>query len=126
MGELNSRTPEKIKQSIRICAILDENHDCTHCPRFPDEYTDCSNALLLDAVAYIEHLEAQIPKWISVEERLPTEEDAPGDGRVLCVISKAAGSLAGERRAYHWEMVANHPTWFAHWMPLPEPPEGGE
>lgn len=56
------KTPEEIKQSIRICAILDENHDCTTCPRFPDEYTDCSNALLMDALAYIEQLEERIAK----------------------------------------------------------------
>ncbi len=54
------KTPEEIKQSIRICAILDENHDCTTCPRYPDEYTDCSNALLMDALAYIEQLEETI------------------------------------------------------------------
>lgn len=58
------KSPEEIKQSIRICAILDENHDCTTCPRFPDEYTDCSNHLLLDALAYMEQLEERIDLMI--------------------------------------------------------------
>lgn len=125
MGDLiNGRTPEEIKRVLEWSNFSCGGLDCDVCA-----YSDvCSRAnegrLASDALALIKHLEAKQPKWISIKERLPTEEDAPGDGRVVCVISKMAGSLAGERRAYHWDMVVNHPTWFTHWMPLPSPPEG--
>ena len=34
---------------------------------------DKAHASMADALAYIRQLEAQAPKWISVEERLPKE-----------------------------------------------------
>ena len=63
------------------------------------------------------------PKWISVEERLPTDKDATEEGRVACVLSKMCGTIAGERRFYLWEAVVSNPEFFAYWMPLPEPPK---
>ena len=58
-------------------------------------------------------------KWISVEERLPTEDDGDAVGAVLA-IHKAA-----KKKYWHWGNVAENPYDFTCWMPLPEPPKGG-
>ena len=58
-----------------------------------------------------------IQQWISVEERLPTEEDADDFGAVLA-IHKAA-----RKKYYHWRIVADNPFDFTCWMSIPEGPE---
>lgn len=70
-------------------------------------------------------LEAQSPRWISVEERLPEDcEDvlvriARGDAsRIVC-----AWLLNGEWRYLNVRCDGDRVT---HWMPLPEPPEEDE
>lgn len=65
------RTPEEIKKGLEIC-IADEN--CRDCP-YKNGY--CDMQLERDALSYIQQLEAQQPRWISVGERLP---DAKIDG----------------------------------------------
>ena len=59
-----------------------------------------------------------IQKWISVEERLPTEDDGDAVGAVLA-IHKAA-----KKKYWHWGNVAENPYDFTCWMPLPQPPKG--
>ena len=74
MGELiNSRTPEEIKERLGCCS---KENGCLECPDVAAG--DCSLKLCADALALIERLEserdaalAKVPKWISVEERLP-------------------------------------------------------
>ena len=56
--------------------------------------------------------------WISVEERLPTEQDADDVGAVLAVHK------AARKRYYHWRSVVDNPFDFTFWMPLPTPPKG--
>lgn len=63
-----------------------------------------------------------VPKWISVEERLPEKSDkyivCTAKGSVYCTRFKAyakSGSFQTD--------INTHIT---HWMPLPEPPEGGD
>lgn len=58
-----------------------------------------------------------VQRWIPVSERLPTAEDAVhGHVRAFSVRTK---------RGMDWpyKSVRNHPEWFTHWMPLPEPPK---
>ena len=72
MNELtNGRTPEEIKRILRLESFDCGGIDCSDC-----EYIDiCKHVGIedcaIDALAYIEHLEEQIPRWISVDERLP-------------------------------------------------------
>lgn len=71
-------------------------------------------------------LEAQAPKWISVEERLPDI-----DAEVLIYTDEGLYDVAqysgGER---FWTLERNPVCWVTasgvtHWMPLPEPPTAG-
>ena len=56
-------------------------------------------------------------EWISVEDRLPTEQDADDDYGVLAIHKRSI------KRYYHWKSVADNPFDFTHWIPLPEPPK---
>jgi hypothetical protein len=58
-----------------------------------------------------------VQRWIPVTERLPTAEDAL-KGHVYAFLKD---TKSGEEWPY--EAVRNHPDWFSHWMPLPEPPK---
>ena len=81
----------------------------------PFEFTEGSARYVAD------HLLANdvaIQKWISVEERLPTEQDADDVGAVLAVHK------AARKRYYHWRSVVDNPFDFAFWMPIPQPPKG--
>ena len=83
---------------------------------------DCSLKLCADALAYIEHLEAQRPKWISVEERLPEESGK----YIVCTRKKAVYCTAF--RFFHGKgyFATDKTTHITHWMPMPEPPEVSE
>lgn len=144
MGELiNGRTPEEIKRELRWAVFTCGSINCEDC-----EYYDsiCSHTtderLAPDALALIEHLEAKVPKWISVEERLPE------DGELVLITMSGelherkhfveAYELAthwskgeDDEGVYHdegWELwdynegaVKNFKVFY--WMPLPEQPE---
>lgn len=60
------KTPEEIKQGLKYCGYAIR---CFDCPYF--DGNECEEALEDDALAYIRQLESQVPKRISVEERLP-------------------------------------------------------
>ena len=62
------KTPEEIKKGLEIC-IADES--CRDCPY---NNGNCDMQLERDALAYIQQLEAQQQRWISVGERLPDEK----------------------------------------------------
>ena len=124
MGDLiNGRTPEEIKRVLAWRVFRCGNIDCGDC-----SYGDiCSHEneerSEPDALALIEHLEAKQPKWNSVEE----QPNPPEDGEYWCCgywlhsgrkQAETAEYLGGE-----WKIVNNFIL--THWMPLPEPPEGG-
>ncbi len=58
-------------------------------------------------------------EWISVEDRLPTIEDANETESILAIHKDE--KYVGR---WLWDIVAEYPTEFTHWMPLPEPPKG--
>ena len=135
MGELiNGKTAEEIKASIRCC-----HHVCTEkCSYYKTgiKISECTTPMSRDALALIEHLEAErdaalakVPKWISVEERLPENE---GDYLVRKVHSYS------DKDGYSQIDVCIYckmrdPEWIGcgnlckvtHWMPLPESPKEG-
>jgi hypothetical protein len=113
---------------------------------FGCEEMGCEDGLLPDALAYIQKLEkmlgesfarnapaleaaygladkvkkleSQVPRWISVEERLPEY------GRYLVITRKGDRMFKVQTATYNnmgWWMHANFGE-ITHWMPLPEPP----
>lgn len=66
-------------------------------------------------------LEAQVPKWISVEERLPEKS-----GRYLVCTSKSSVYYAKfTRHEQDGRFHTDINTHITHWMPMPEPPKEG-
>lgn len=58
------------------------------------------------------------PRWISVEERLPTEKDANPNKSILAIEIRE-----GIAREWIWDSVALYPKSFTHWMPMPKLPK---
>ena len=93
---------------------------------------DKAHASMADALAYIQQLEAQVPKWISVEERLPEVSDvvlviANGKPRehITLIDAILIASYWGEEGWIAdgfegWDKLA-----VTHWMELPEWPKEG-
>ena len=122
MELINGRTAEDIKKTLRICGI--GMCDIRNCPRA--DYRDCSDRAMHDALALIERLEAQVPKWISVEERLP-----PPETKIYLIASHSPdGEQIVKTSVWAWDEIGETGDWMnwnevTHWMPLPEPPRGG-
>ena len=141
MGELiNGRTPEEIKDALKHC-IEPVPYGCEVCPY---NETCLEHAPEIDSIALIDRLEterdealAKVPKWISVEELMPEH------GTDVLVLT-APGTLSLGKNCVVAEYI--HPrmeksgvfiNFYAgyddknilavtHWMPLPEPPDGGK
>ena len=69
-------------------------------------------------------LKARVPKWISVEDRLPNE-----DGYYLCCIKSSLfpnriyiDILECDKGSFEEGHIYTDTV--THWMPLPEPPKG--
>ena len=137
------KKPEEIKKGLECC-----NQKCVgdkFCPY--DEYSNaCENTLHKDALALIQQLEAQVPRWISVEERLPEGEDP-----VLILVKETEhyGLHKEKSKVYYcqylayWDDEEWYTTWcngcrkitdtanepnaddyeVTHWMPMPEAPK---
>ena len=127
MGELiNGRTPEEIKSGLRHCWVRCKGGEDGDCPY----YDDCSQwgatkNLEKDALALIEHLEAErdaalakVPKWISVEERLPwmNQKVLVSDGSI---VTEAHYNGRGEW-IHNGHDMAIGGVIVTHWMPLPD------
>ena len=154
------KTPEKIKRGLEHCASY---NPCIQCDYDARDWPRCVTRLHGDAIAYIQQLEQdnaqkderitaleqRVPRWISVEERLPEGEDP-----VLILVKETEhyGLNKDKSKVYHcqylayWDDEEWYTTWcngcrkisdtakepyeddyeVTHWMPLPEPPEEGE
>lgn len=113
------RTPEEIKKALR-CKGFDE--ECATCAY---DVGTCQLKSDLDAVAYMEQLEAHSWKWISVKERLPEKwEDNEGVLINYMVYMPEYGVDVGNYlpMAKTWTCMGI-PCKVTHWMPLPEPPK---
>lgn len=119
---------EKIKQSMRCCISInsegntDKNCVSVGCPRFPDEETNCVNALLADALECIEMLEGVIkadPQYFTYEMLTVVRDvcegylhcsdcplsDADGD----CPFIKKTGERLMPCEWELWRMGGNEP-----------------
>ena len=116
------KTPEEIKNGLKIC-----RGKCTgnkpHCPY--DKYGDgCEDTLNRDALAYIQQLEAQQPRWISVKEREPEH-----DGLYYChtaIWGDIMCRYANGRWVDDKARFTNFPRRPTHWLEIldiPQPPK---
>lgn len=123
------KTHDEIKKGLDACK-RDGDCDRGNCPYHNlGSGTRCIPAMSADARAYIQQLEAQVPKWISVKERLPETS-----GRYLVCISCPRGEWIESNRyddsEHAWEADAPDyhecsTDYVTHWMPLPELPKEG-
>lgn len=114
------KTHEEIKRGLGCHAVQwysgecpDHKPGCEGCP-YENDYHD-PDELMADALALIEELQAKVPQWISVEERLPEKEGkyivCTAKGSVYCAkFSTRHGP------GFHTDMY----THITHWMPLPK------
>ena len=113
----------ELVKALRCCSKIDaRNNGCDSCPY---EYCgeDCQNLCGYAADA-IEELLAAVPKWISVEERLPKSGE-----RVLIMFKPFEDD---ENISIGWLTKSDFDCYddsvnffrsVTHWMPLPEPPK---
>lgn len=126
------KTPEEIKKGLSEpelfcshCQYSGEPHGCNR-PNGSCQAFDNAD----DALDYIQQLEAQVPKWISVKDRLP-EQPHKWDARGWYLVALKNGVvkelcyefLESSVFGYGWRETAYPVT---HWMPLPEPPKEEE
>lgn len=110
-------TPGKIKKGLMHCC----EGGCKHCPYEDDcHLSDGGSELAADTLVYIHQLEAQVPKWISVEERLPENDvDVLVYDRLdeigVCQYSSVLRKFFGDVEGTYAEVT--------YWMPLPKVPE---
>lgn len=127
------KTPEEIKKGLECCARASEEA-CKHCPYCNDcDIFEACN-LYRDALAYINQLEARVPEWISVKDRLPNPSTY-----VLALTAPGALSVGQNvivadyihpKSEDHGVFVIAYTNYddkdivpVTHWMPLTEPPK---
>ena len=123
------KTLEETKKGLETCVSEDGScDDCPYAMEFRKDLYVCystKRAVMADALAYIQQLEAQVPRWIPVEERLPATDDD-----VLIVTNNEFGTGYEVGQGYY--DICDE-EWFGHayvgtidvthWMPLPEAPK---
>ena len=114
------KTPEEIKKGLEAC-VAGECHSKRHeCPYRKE--AECTMALSEDALAYIYQLEAQLPRWSSVEERPPESE------HLVLIHYKSRFTSIGYwcEDFAEWDgMTDEQIARPDFWMPLPEAPKEG-
>ena len=116
------KTPDDIKKGLAGCSARRCAKDCPYGDTIP-----CVMMMHKDACEYVQQLEAQAPKWISVEERLPEHWRMDDKDKTLInylVYMPEYGVDIGNwfKPAKRW-VVMGLPAKVTHWMPLPEPPK---
>lgn len=98
---------ERMEEILREAAEADRREILTLCQR-------------------VQELESQLPKWISVEDKLPE-----GKQRIL-LLDDYGGKYSGRGAVLiatnnSYEPTTGLRTRYTHWMPFPQPPiESGE
>lgn len=128
-------TTEQIVKALRVCG---RQNDCIGCEC--EFSTGCFDRLMVDAsnlieqqAAKIAELEAKVPRWIPVTERLPEVHQKTRKSDAMLVYTRRKLFMVAVWNGIDW--LAPMDFWDAwgdeivYWMPLPEPPEtdgGGE
>ena len=116
------KTPEEIKKALECCSDADGfDGDCIKCPYKGEQW--CGDKSKIDALAYIQQLEATQPKWISVDDDLPAHVITPCLIYADEHIEIADWSHDKYELAWWFFVDGEYETGVTHWMPLPEPPK---
>ena len=114
------KTSDEIKKGLACCA-KSSLEACEHCPYRKDCDNFNAGNLYRDALAYINQLEARVPKWISVHDMKPADNTA---NLVFMRNSENRGFYTFDIQAYirgDWNGVFS-PWEVTHWMPMPKLP----
>ena len=129
------KTPDEIKKALRICSgkLLDYCDACNYCNWSSD--CACNSRMCADALDYIQQLENHIgeltekvaqleaaqPKWFSVKEWLPENDD----NYLVFTSDKNEAEIATYYGDGEWltHDLTNLTRLVSHWMPLPSMPE---
>lgn len=128
---MQMRKPEEIKKGLKCYSNGDcePGLDCEQCP-LDNPYHDPED-VMRDALELIEALEARVPAWISVKERLPENCDE----MVLVIANGRPNKNIEFHDAYQLAIYAEGEGWIIDgfeewegadvkwWMPLPELPK---
>lgn len=91
---------------------------------YADGYAGNIRGMCATAADLIEDLDKRVPRWISVEERLPEKK---GNYLVRCYFHNPGASYTYENiKIIHFRGKSKWATeneYITYWMPLPEPPE---
>ena len=128
------KTPEEIKKGLESCEADECHGQHQSCPYKDDDDALCMMHICSDALAYITQLEARVPKWISVKERLPEPSTyvlaltAPGALSVgqNVIVADYIHPKREERGVFviaYTPYADQYILPVTHWMPLPEPPK---
>ncbi len=123
-------TRQEIVKALRYCKF---GVSCENCPAVGNE--DCFDEVNTAAADLIERLTAEnaalrekVPRWISVEDRLPEAwKDEDGVLVNYMIYTQEFGADIGNYHAKdkRWLCMAI-PCTVTHWMPLPDAPEEGD
>lgn len=98
---------------------------CADCAYHGQGKPHCSKAVHEDAIAMVDKLLAQVPKWISAKKPPKHWRNEGGDKELInyLVYMPEYGVDVGNwiAPAKRW-VVIGLPANVTHWMPLPEPP----
>ncbi len=125
--EGNSMTKDEITRALRICG---KKMGCGHCPgkglQDPLGERLCTELLMLRAAALIEQqearitgLEAKVPRWIPVTEKIPPDQEE------VLVLTRSKNGVRNVDKGY-WAIdhfIHRGRAVVTHWMPLPGWPE---
>lgn len=122
-------TKDEIVKALRACGRRSCG-DCPYCKRLDCDTMNFYAADLIEQqAARIKELEAKVPGWIPVEERLPEVHQNTRKSDAMLVYTRRKLFMVAVWNGIDW--LAPMDFWDAwgdeivYWMPLPEAPKEG-
>lgn len=114
-------TKDEITRALRICG---NSRKCAECPLGDVEFclhimTTCAAELIEQQTERIAELEAKVPRWIPVTEKIPPDQEE------VLVLTRSKNGVRNVDKGY-WAIdhfIHRGRAQVTHWMPLPGWPE---